>query len=215
MPLPVLYSFCRCPYAIRARLALRYAGIKVALREVALRSKPAELLVASPKGTVPVLQLSSGEVLEESMDIMRWALAQADPQGWLSPHGAAGDDLIAINDGPFKVLLDRYKYANRDAGRGSEKTAAEWRDAAVEMHIAPLTRRLQTTPYLFGEKPVLADMALLPFVRQFAQVDAEWFADLPYPALRAWLEKLLSTELFASVMDKRAPWKAADPVTIF
>jgi len=108
--LPVLYSFRRCPYAIRARLALAQAGLPVELREVALRRKPAEMLALSPKGTVPVLQLPDGQVLDESLDIMRWALQQADPQGWLDagPQALAAE-LIALNDGPFKALLDRYK----------------------------------------------------------------------------------------------------------
>ena len=230
MPLPILYSFRRCPYAIRARLALKYAGVAVELREIALRNKPAEMLAVSPKGTVPVLQLTSGEVLEESLDIMRWALAQSDPQGWLHQGDASvGEALIAINDGPFKILLDRYKYADRDAREignysGSASSAVARRDAAVELHIAPLARKLQATHFLLGDKPSLADMAIVPFVRQFAQVDAAWFADeaaFPYPALRRWLDGLLATDLFAQIRCKQPPWKSPDavageaPITVF
>jgi glutathione S-transferase len=214
MPLPVLYSFRRCPYAMRARLALKYAHIQVELREVALRDKPAEMLAASPKGTVPVIVLPDGAVLEESLDIMRWALQQSDPDGWLAheEHTAA---LIATNDGPFKWLLDRYKYADRHP----ERPAAGWRDAAVELHIAPLETRLRESRFLLGEKLSLADMALMPFVRQFAQVDAAWFegasVQAPFPALRDWLHALVGNELFAAVMVKLPPWKAGDPPTLF
>ncbi|HSD37455.1 MAG TPA: glutathione S-transferase [Rhodocyclaceae bacterium] len=217
MSLPILYSFRRCPYAMRARLALLAAGVQVELREVALRSKPAEMLAGSPKGTVPVLVLPDGMVLEESLDIMRWALAQSDPEGWLA-HGDHAAELIAINDGPFKSLLDRYKYADRYP----ERSAAGWRDAAVTLHIAPLEARLQETRFLLGETATLADMALMPFVRQFAAVDAAWFdgdaaggGNAPFPAVRSWLEGLTATALFAAVMHKLPPWKAGDPVTLF
>jgi glutathione S-transferase len=203
-PLPVLYSFRRCPYAIRARLALTQAGLPIELREVALRHKPAEMLALSPKGTVPVLQLPGGQVLDESLDIMRWALQQADPQGWLDrsdePDVTA---LIALNDGQFKTLLDRYKYHERHPGH----SAAEYRQQAVELFIAPLNQRLVQTPCLLGTRPSLADMAIVPFIRQFAQVDAEWFAHAPCAALRAWLHGLTNSALFKTVMQARhAPW---------
>ena len=214
--LPILYSFRRCPYAMRARLALKYAGVAVELREILLRSKPAEMLAVSPKGTVPVLQLPGGEVLEESLDIMRWALARSDPEGWLAQGEAAvGNALIAINDGPFKLLLDRYKYADREVNKSTGKGATDWRDEAIALHIAPLEARLRETRYLLGMKPSLTDMAIMPFVRQFAQVDAAWFADSAFAALRSWLESLVDTELFAAVMYKLPPWKPGDPVTVF
>jgi glutathione S-transferase len=203
---------------MRARLALKVAGIRVELREVALRSKPAEMLAVSPKGTVPVLVLPGAEVLEESLDIMRWALAQFDPEGWLTRDAQAAE-LIALNDGPFKQLLDRYKYADRYP----ERSATQWRDAAVELHIAPLESRLQQTRFLSGENVSLADMALMPFVRQFALVDAAWFGvepeggndRPPFPALRDWLQRLINTELFAAVMHKLPVWQASDPPTFF
>jgi glutathione S-transferase len=216
-PLPVLYSFRRCPYAMRARLALKYAGVAVELREVVLRHKPAALLALSPKGTVPVLQLDNGQVLDESLDIMRWALAQADPEGWLLQGDAAQTQaLIALNDGPFKALLDRYKYPDRypaPPARGS-LSAAHYRQQAVDMMVQPLEERLDATPCLFGPSLSLADMALLPFVRQFAMVDMEWFESSPYRAVQAWLGRLTASDLFTTVMPKFTPWQAGDPVTV-
>lgn len=201
-PLPLLFSYRRCPYAIRARLALWQAGVAVQVHEVSLRDKPAELLRLSPKGTVPVLCLPDGTVLEQSLDIMRWALAQHDPEGWL--QAASMDEMLALiarNDGPFKQLLDRYKYAERHP----ERSAADWRDEAVHAHLSALDTRLQAQPCLFGVHWSLADMALLPFVRQFAQVDRVWFDATPaLPALRAWLQRGLALPLFATVMAKPA-----------
>ncbi len=204
MTLPVLYSFRRCPYAMRARLALRVAGVAVALREVALKAKPAEMLALSPKGTVPVLQLPDGRVLEQSLDIMAWALAQSDPEGWLTQGTSAeAQALIARNDGPFKPLLDRYKYASRHP----EYTAEQYRQQAVDLHLGPLNARLGTSAYLLGDGPSLADAALFPFVRQFAGVDAAWWAQAPLPALRAWLNRWVGSPLFEAVMEKHPPWE--------
>lgn len=200
---PVLYSFRRCPYAIRARLALKAAGLTVVLREVVLRDKPAELLRISPKGTVPVLALSHGTVIDQSLDIMRWALAQHDPQGWLraapDPEVRAWTDL---NDGTFKMLLDRYKYPERHP----EQPAHAWRDQAVVGMLMPMDARLSMHAQLLGDQTSLADMALLPFVRQFAQVDPDWFAQSPLTGLQRWLSEHLASPLFASVMDKHPPW---------
>lgn len=204
--LPLLYSFRRCPYAIRARLALRQAGLAVQLHEVSLRDKPAAMLALSPKGTVPVLQLPDGAVLDESLDIMLWALAQSDLDGWLA--GAKTVDaeamaLIARNDGPFKALLDRYKYANRHP----EFPATHYRDEAVALHLAPLDALLAAQsgaarPGLLGTRVSLVDAAIFPFVRQFAAVDADWFATAPLPALRGWLQRWLDSALFQAVMEK-------------
>lgn len=216
---PILYSFRRCPYAIRARLALQYAGIAAAVREVSLRHKPAELLRLSPKGTVPVLQLSDGTVLEESLDIMRWALTQPHPAR-VSPAQpdvlrdrmdcATGRALIALNDGAFKRLLDSYKYA----GNQSVCPAENYRDEAVDLFVAPLNRRLCHSRYLLGKTLTLADMAIVPFIRQFASVDPDWFAAAPVPALRHWLSALTQSALFVSIMPKRAPWQPGDPPTM-
>lgn len=204
MTRPVLYSFRRCPYAIRARLALRQAGIEVKLREVVLRNKPADMLAISPKGTVPVLQLADGRVIDESTDIMNWALGQNDPDGWLMQ----GEDdeqaaLIAMNDAHFKPALDRYKYSERFP----QKSAVEWRVAAEDW-LAPLESLLSDRTYFFGNTPSLADAAIFPFVRQFAGVDAEAFERAPLPRMRNWLHAWLVSPLFAAVMTKQAPWRA-------
>lgn len=204
-PLPILYSFRRCPYAIRARLAIKASGVRVELREIVLRDKPAEMLAISPKGTVPVLRLPSGQVIEQSLEIMRWALHQADPQGWLQQGDAAqAQGLIDLNDGAFKPLLDAYKYPERHPS----KPAHAWRDEAVALLLAPMEARLSAHPQLMGHQVHLADMALLPFIRQFAQVDAAWFEQAPCPAVRAWLEMHLASPLFESVMHKWPIWQA-------
>ncbi|TVO66802.1 glutathione S-transferase [Denitromonas ohlonensis] len=201
---PILYSFRRCPYAIRARLALWQAGVVVALREVVLRDKPVHLLELSPKGTVPVMRLPDGRVLEESLDIMHWALQQNDPDGWLRTGDSAEQAvLVARNDIDFKPLLDRYKYAERFP----EKSAVAWRNAAIAAHLTDLEARLTDHAYLFGDTPSLADAALFPFVRQFAAVDAAWFEKAPLPALRRWLKVWLASPLFAAVMVRHRTWQ--------
>ncbi len=209
---PILYSFRRCPYAIRARLAIRVSRVRVALREVVLRDKPAALLLASAQATVPVLQLSDGRVLEQSLEIMRWALEQQDPQGWLCPQEQ--DEalaLIALNDGPFKQALDRYKYATRHP----ERAQGAWRDEAVELMLAPLNTRLAGRLFLLRDTASLADMAIAPFVRQFVAVDPDWFESAPLKPLQAWTKRIVSSELFDSVMAKFTPWKPGDPETFF
>ncbi|MGE8407867.1 MAG: glutathione S-transferase [Pseudomonas sp.] len=190
----ILYSFRRCPYAMRARLALRYAGVPVQIVEVSLKAKPAEMLALSPKGTVPVLSLD-GRVLEESLEIMRWALAQNDPQGWGLEGDERIDALIARNDSEFKVHLNHYKYAERYP----EHSREHYRQQA-EVILADLEQHLDGRPYLLADHPSLADAALLPFIRQFAGVEPQWFAEAPYPRLRAWLQGWLESELFKAIM---------------
>lgn len=210
----ILYSFRRCPYAIRARLALKHAGISVELREVSLKHKPAAMLSLSPKGTVPVLQLADGSVLEESLDIMHWALSQIvpthpDTSRWRT--GCTSEQaLIALNDGAFKRLLDGYKYAAHQSAHPAELD----RDEAVELFAAPLDQRLCHSRFLLGDAPTLADMAIVPFMRQFAGVDPDWFAAAPFPALRHWLDTLTQSALFVSIMPKLAPWQPGDPLTL-
>lgn len=203
---PILYSFRRCPYAMRARMALWVAGIAVELREVKLAAKPPELAKASPKATVPVLVLPDGTVIDESLAIMRWALALHDPEGWL-----AGDDaaLIATNDGPFKHHLDRAKYPGR-----YDEDSADHRAEGLAL-LRPLETRLEAAPQLCGSARSLTDMALFPFVRQFAHIDRDWFAAQPLPRLQAWLEQHIASDLFASIMPKFAPWKAGDAPICF
>ncbi|WP_278940805.1 glutathione S-transferase [Pseudomonas helleri] len=192
----MLYSFRRCPYAMRARMALRYSGVPLSIVEVSLKAKPAEMLALSPKGTVPVLVCADGRVIEQSLEIMHWALARHDPDNWLGPDSAA---LIEENDQVFKVNLDRYKYAIRYPEQPMEQYRAQ--GAAFLQRLEVL---LEQTPYLAGDTLSLADIALAPFVRQFAHVDRDWFEQAPYPRLNAWLERFLASELFISVMTKTA-----------
>ncbi|MFK7608211.1 MULTISPECIES: glutathione S-transferase [unclassified Pseudomonas] len=190
----VLYSFRRCPYAMRARMALRYSGVPLTTVEVSLKAKPVEMLALSPKGTVPVLVCADGRVIEQSLDIMRWALAQKDPDNWLGPDSAA---LIEENDHVFKTHLDRYKYAIRYPEQPMEHYRAQG-----EQFLQHLEDLLGHAPYLAGDRLSLADVALAPFIRQFAHVDREWFEQAPYPHLRVWLERFLASALFTSVMAK-------------
>lgn len=202
--LPILYSFRRCPYAMRARLALAVSGQICELREVVLRNKPQGLLQASPKGTVPVLVLPGGQVLEQSLDIMLWALAQHDPEGWLTP--TQGDvpemrALIAECDGPFKHALDRCKYPNRYPEADASLThaqAAQW--------LQTLEARLVSQPFLFGHHAALADMAIAPFVRQFAGINAAAWSAQPWPGLQHWLAQWQAGPLFEAVMHKLPAW---------
>ena len=194
----ILYSFRRCPWAMRARLALRYSECPVEVREVSLKAKPPELLELSPTGTVPVLS-AGDQVLEESLDIMRWALARHDPQDWLlraDPRGAqAADALIERNDRVFKVQVNLYKYAER-----YPQHSREYYRAQAEAWLAELDERLAQRAYLFADHPSLADAALLPLMRQFAGVEPDWFASAPYPHLRAWLQGWLESALFRAIM---------------
>ena len=199
---PVLYSFRRCPYAMRARLALAISGTCCALREVQLSRKPSTLLAASPKGTVPVLVLHDGMVIEQSLLIMRWALARGDPEDWLA---RADPDLVARNDGPFKHDLDRYKYPDR---HGSNPLAH--RERGLEF-LRLLDDRLSGAGQLCGPQRGLADAAIMPFIRQFAAVDPAWFATQPIPHLQAWLAGHLAMPLFEGIMTKVAPWSPEDP----
>ena len=191
-----LYSFRRCPYAMRARMALRYSSVPVEIVEVSLKTKPAEMLAISPKGTVPVLD-ADGRVIDESLEIMRWALAQNDPLNWLLDGDSRIAELIEANDQGFKVDLNRYKYAERYPEQPMEVYRAQ---GAV--FLQRLEGLLQDRDYLLADHPSLADIALLPFVRQFAHVDREWFAQTPYPRLQAWLNNFLESDLFTSIMKK-------------
>ncbi|WP_417450098.1 glutathione S-transferase [Kordiimonas sp.] len=205
---PILYSFRRCPYAMRARLAIKAAGVTVGLREVVLRDKPAALLAASPKGTVPVLVFGASEVIDESLDVMRWALTQADPEGWLNPDSGSLEDMLALvklNDGDFKHHLDRFKYATRY----EDVDPLEHR-AGAEVFLATLEERLAHNSWLFGHKASLADYAVLPFIRQFSGAARGWWEAAPYPRVRAWLEAFVASEFFKSVMKKYPQWQPGD-----
>ncbi|WP_208347879.1 glutathione S-transferase [Pseudaestuariivita rosea] len=205
--LPVLYSFRRCPYAMRARLAVQSAGIKCELREILLRDKAPEFLEKSPSATVPCLDLGD-RVIDESLDIMLWALGENDPENLLRmPQD--GFDLIAESDGPFKTALDRYKYSTR---YGSD--ALDERATGAEF-LFEINGMLADQPYLYGTSPTLADMAIAPFVRQFANTDKGWFDDQPWLALRDWLDRFINSQQFQSIMQKYPVWKAGDDITIF
>lgn len=211
--LPVFYSFRRCPYAMRARLALAVSGEPHELREVVLRDKPAEMLAASPKGTVPVLVLPDGEVIDESLDVMLWALRRNDPEQWLVSAQGSLDEMLALiagNDGAFKRSLDRYKYPNRYAeeSAGDADAFAQQQRGLGAAWLLQLDNML-AGGWLFGARASLADMALLPFVRQFAHTDPGWFAAQPWPRLQAWLAQFEASALYAGVMQKHAPWRAS------
>ena len=210
--LPVLYSFRRCPYAMRARLALAVSGQACELREVVLKAKPAELLATSPKASVPVLVLPNGQVIDQSLDIMRWALSRSDPGQWLPQAPKAAQVLAIIEDceQTFKHHLDRYKYPGRFAGAdplAHRSAAAGW--------LSGLAQQLAGAGWLFGAKAGLADMAIAPFVRQFAQTDPEWFAAQDWPGLRRWLNAIVTSALFESVMHKYPPWQSGADAVVF
>jgi glutathione S-transferase len=196
---PILYSFRRCPYAVRARLAIRQAGVAVETREVLLRDKPAAFLAASASGTVPCLVTDAG-LLDESLDIMVWALRQQDPDGWLDMP-QAGWDWIDRGDGGFKTALDRVKYASRRPPEVGDAALAE-----AVMFLRDLEAALGE--WLF-DRASLADYALLPFVRQFAMVNKPWFDALPLPRVQGWLARFVGSDEFAAVMVKRPVWDGA------
>ncbi|WP_434573639.1 glutathione S-transferase [Pseudomonas sp. Z3-8] len=195
-----LYSFRRCPYAMRARMALRYSAVELTIVEVSLKAKPAEMLALSSKGTVPVLQVD-GRVIDESLEIINWALAQHDPQDWQLRDDAKAQALTAAlieeNDQVFKLHLNRYKYPERHP----EYTQEHYRSEG-EVFLRKLEGLLETRPFLAAEHQSLADVAVMPFVRQFAHVDRDWFAEAPYPRLQGWLQKFLDSELFVAIMAK-------------
>lgn len=202
--LPILYSFRRCPYAMRARLALAHAGLACELREINLRNKPQALLEASPKGTVPVLVLQDGRVIEQSLEIMLHALQSKDPDGWLAPTQGTLDDMLALidrNDSFFKQALDRCKYPEHytaEAVNQAQTDALTW--------LADLDAQLTESGYLFGMNPSLADMALRPFVRQFARIDEAQWAEQPWPHLQDWLQRWIDSALFAEIMETYPGW---------
>ena len=200
--LPLLYSFRRCPYAMRARMALAEAGIALQLREILLRDKPPHMLELSSKGTVPVLQLSDGTVLDESRAVMEWALAKADPQNWLAHKDTA---LIDAFDGDFKHHLDRYKYATRyeDADEQAHRTVCHAMLQDIEPRLA--------VGWLAGAQAGFTDVALLPFVRQFRIADPDWFDNqMALPNVQSWVMRFLDWPVFTRIMGKYALWLESD-----
>lgn len=207
---PILYSFRRCPYAMRARMALRRASITVELREVSLGDKPQAMLELSAKGTVPVL-LANKLMLDESLDIMYWAMEQADPGQWLDADlQARTESLIYENDGSFKTHLDQYKYWDRFPAQSQQYYRQQG-----ETFLVKLEQLLQLNKYLLADRPTLADIAVFPFVRQFAFVDKHWFDNSDYSQLQRWLQEFLESPLFIQSMDKLLPWQPEDPPRFF
>ncbi len=209
--LPILYSFRRCPYAMRARLAIANSAITMELREIVLRNKPQSLLDASPKATVPVLLLETNKIIDESLDIMYWALSINDPANWLNPQFSDEvQQLIHWNDGEFKYYLDRYKYADQYP----ENDEHFYREKA-ESFILELENRLSHHQYLCSDQCCLADIAIFPFIRQFANVNSHWFQASKYQKLNHWLNRHIESNLFSSIMEKYPAWKIDDNPVIF
>ena len=212
--LPILHSFRRCPYAMRARMAIRYSQIEVELREVKLSQKPGEMLALSEKGTVPVLVLENGTVLEESMDIIHWALSIDDNDNWKltdqSDQYHEAMTLISENDTDFKNHLDHYKYADRNPNH-----PVEYYRNQGEPFLAKLNQLLSRRLYLIAGQISIADIAIFPFIRQFAYVDKDWFNNSDYQYLVNWTLKLIETTLFQSAMKKQNPWNPLDPPFVF
>lgn len=211
MPLPILYTFRRCPYAMRARLGLLLGQRNVEIREITLKAKPEALLQASPKGTVPVLVLSDGQVISESLEIMRWALSSNNPLPHAYPPllGQTVDEqeqiahLIHQNDHEFKPWLDKYKYADRYP---AQSQTDYFRSASEFLNI--LETYLNRHRYLVNDQLSLADYAIVPFIRQFNAVDPKRDLSLSYPRLMAWLNELTSSEIFTQAMNKYVIWEA-------
>jgi len=217
MSYPVLWSFRRCPYAMRARLSLKLSAVEVELREILLRDKPAPFIQASAKGTVPVLQ-TEGRVIDESLDIMLWACeVSGDRHGWHHEYHNSAYLRSFINalDSEFKPHLDRYKYATRyekDAEK-AETLALASRQQGEEF-IWQLDKTLETQSWLAGNQAGLMDIASLPFIRQFRIADQSWFDARPWHGVARWLSDFLESELFASVMKKYPPWQEGDRMEI-
>ncbi len=209
--LPILYSFRRCPYAMRARMAIHISSQKCEIREVLLRDKPPSMLEYSSKGTVPVLVLQSGEVIDESLDVIDWALNLNDPDNWQrSKDNEKTKELIKINDGEFKHHLDRYKYSKR-----YDNEDPEFHRKKCLSFIEKVNSELQNSKYIFDDEISYIDISLLPFIRQFRIADNEWFDELPYENVKSWLSNFLNSELLESIMSKHDLWKEGDEVTIF
>lgn len=209
--LPILYSFRRCPYAMRARMAIHISGQKCELREVLLRDKPPSMLEYSAKGTVPVLILQDGKVIDESLDVIDWALNLNDPDNWQrSKDTKKTKELIKINDGEFKYHLDRYKYSKR-----YDNEDPEFHRKKCLKFIESINNELNNSKYIFDDNISYADIVLLPFIRQFRIADIEWFDSLPYDNLKKWLSSFLNSSLLNSIMKKYDLWKEGDKSIVF
>ena len=204
--LPILYSFRRCPYAMRARMALHYSEINCELREVSLKNKPDALINISPKATVPVMHLTDGTIIDESLDIIHYAISQNDPEGISNVSKNLQeqiDELIAINDSEFASLLRKYKYFEKHP----EESQESYRKKIEANFLTKYEMMLDGNKFLFGKKSI-ADIAILPFIRQFAFVDEEWFFNSSYKNLINWLNMALESDVFENIiLAKHNPWK--------
>ncbi|OEE62589.1 glutathione S-transferase [Enterovibrio norvegicus FF-454] len=214
MTMPILYSLRQCPYAMRSRLAILHAGQIVILRDIDMKNKPEDMLSVSPKATVPVLVLGDGNVIDESIEVMVWALTQSDPRNLLYSHDKnqlpAMLELIRSNDVTFVCALQKY----RAASRYHDDNKTEHRDTCCEW-LMPIEQRLSQHAYIMGEQPSLVDYAILPFIRQFSRVDKRWYAQAPLPNLRAWLTKHYNDPTFSKVMVSYPKWKKDDKPVVF
>jgi len=209
--LPILYSYRRCPYAMRARMAIHISGQKCELREVLLRDKPPSMLEYSAKGTVPVLILQDGNVIDESLDVIDWALNLNDPDDWQRSKDTKNTkELIKINDGEFKYHLDRYKYSKR-----YDNEDPEFHRKKCLKFIESVNNELNNSKYIFDDNISYADIVVLPFIRQFRIADIEWFDSLPYDNLKKWLSSFLNSSLLNSIMKKYDLWKEGDKSIVF
>jgi glutathione S-transferase len=213
MPVPILYSLRNCPYAMRARIGIHKAQLQIDLREVNLKQKPVEMLAASAKGTVPILVLDNEQqpltVIDESLDVMLWALTKKDPDNLLHSFNQSALPkmlvLIRLFDDEFKTCLNAYKAAKRYR----EDNVIECRQAC-EVFIQELENRLMQSAFLMSEQESLADIALVPFIRQFAKVERQWYLQAPYPRVRQWLNRYLQSTMFTNVMAKHDLWLTKD-----
>ena len=204
--MPILYSYRRCPYAMRARMALKYSGIQYEHREIILRDKPKSMLLLSPKATVPVFCVDD-LVIDQSLDIMRWALDQSDPDGWKTVNEQAAQSWIEKNDGPFKKRLDQYKYPNRYPELDQGEVLSE----ALDLMLKPMEDALQSDQYLLGNRMTWVDIAIFPFIRQFSMVNPKSFEEMPFSNTKKWLHDHIQSDLFNAVMEKHPTWIDSDP----
>lgn len=213
MNTPVLYSYHRCPYCMRAHMALFNSGIKVELREVDINNMPEEAASISPKATVPILVFNDGTFIDESWDIVKWALAQNDPDNWLGKDNAYlldAEMLVETNDFSFKEDLDHYK----DSDHYPQQRDQDYRQACEEF-LLELEDMLSDSQYLLSDAMSLADIGVFPFILQFSQVDKEWFVQSPYPRVQHWLNRIIGSSLFQHIFQKHKIWRPGDsPVYI-
>ncbi len=210
MTLPILYSFRRCPYAMRARMVLLHSKIQCEIREIKLSNKPKEMLAISPKGTVPVLILENGDILDESLDVMLWAIEQGNLRNLFNSGKKEILDLIKINDGEFKDAIDRYKYSSLYP----EKPMIEYRKMG-QPFLEKIESYLEKNKFIFGKNISLADLAIFPFIRQFCRVDIDWFNSSLFKKIKEWTLFFEGSENFIDIMRKIKPWTTGDKPTLF